>query len=374
MPRVRTVPMPALSRVIIAGLIAVLATGFVTGSVATAAAPGELAFPAPIGTRWEVLSGYNTPTHEGVDPYALDLWRIDAETGGTPLLSPMSGTLGYMSDTCISVRTSEVNLLMCHVHALPGLQRGDTITVGQRLGTVANDGEAENGGTAHIHLQLNARGDQGTGESLPFTGAYRLDGVSLPAITTFNGYAGTRFTSTNDPALAVASVLAGPDRSVEAGSLVTLTATGQNLDQYAWIQTEGPLLTLQTNGITTTFVAPAEVGAVLALQIFGAGPLGTASDEVRLTVRAPLGQARGTLVSGTVTPQGISLVVFGGGTSEELVLAGGCTSPQATYWATTQGRMVGYLPTAPFPAVNAGWLALFPDGLPANTPVLVSCG
>jgi len=171
--------MPALSRVIIAGFIALIATGFVTGSVATAAAPGELAFPAPIGTQWEVLSGYNTPTHQGVDPYALDLWRIDAETGGTPLLSPMSGTLGYMSDTCISVRTPEVNLLMCHVHALPGLQRGDTITVGQRLGTVANDGEAENGGTAHIHLQLNARGDQGTGESLPFTGAYDQQPVTL---------------------------------------------------------------------------------------------------------------------------------------------------------------------------------------------------
>jgi len=366
--------MPALSRVIIAGLVALLATGFIAGSAAVAAEPGELAFPAPIGTRWEVLAGYNTPTHEGVDPYALDLWRIDGETGGTPLLSPMSGTLGYMSDTCISVRTSEVNLLMCHVHALPGLERGDTITVGQRLGTVANDGDAENGGTAHIHLQLNARGDRSTGESLPFTGAYRLDGVSLPAITTPNGYAGTRFTSTNDPANAVASVLAGPDRSVEAGSTVTLTATGRNVDQYQWIQTEGPVLTFQTNGISTTFVAPTEVGAVLTLQVFGGGALGVASDEIRVTVRAPLGQQRGTLVSGSVAPQGISLVVFGGGTSEELVLAGGCTDPGATYWVTSDGRLIGYLPTAPFGAVNAGWQALFSAGLPANTPVLVRCG
>ncbi|PKN82414.1 MAG: hypothetical protein CVU47_03060 [Chloroflexi bacterium HGW-Chloroflexi-9] len=366
--------MPALSRVIFAGLIALLATEFVTGSVATAAAPGELAFPAPIGTRWEVLAGYNTSTHEGVDSYALDLWRLDGPTAGTPLLSPISGTLGYMSDTCISVRTVEVNLLMCHVHALPGLQRGAAIITGQRLGTVADDGEAGNGGTAHIHLQLNARSGQSTGASLPFADAYRLDGVSLPAISTFNGYAGTRFTSTNDPALAVASVFAGIDHSVEAGSLVTLTATGQNIDEYAWIQTEGPLLTLLTNGVSTTFVAPADVGTVVTLQIFGGGPLGVASDEVRVTTRAALGPERGTLVAGSVWPHGLSLVVFGGGTSEELVLAGGCTAPQATYWASSGGRLIGYLPTAPFEAVNAGWLALFPDGLPANTPVLVSCG
>ncbi|MDA0270788.1 MAG: M23 family metallopeptidase, partial [Chloroflexi bacterium] len=183
---------------VIAGLISTVAWS----GEASAAGPG-LKFPAPVGTQWEVLAGYNTPTHTGVDPYALDLWRIDGPTGGTPLLAPMSGTVGYNSDSCISIRTSDLNLLMCHVHALPELQRGQTVTVGQQIGTVANDGEAGNGGTAHIHLQLNARtsGASSTGESIPYAGDFALEGQSLAAIATFNGYAGVRFTSTNDPSL-----------------------------------------------------------------------------------------------------------------------------------------------------------------------------
>ncbi|GMU40052.1 MAG: hypothetical protein AMXMBFR23_09180 [Chloroflexota bacterium] len=338
-----------------------------------AAQTAGLLFPAPTGQTWEVLAGYNTPTHEGVDPYALDLWRVDSATGDTPLLAPMSGTVGYISDTCVSVRTSEVNLLMCHVHALPGLERGQPVLAGQRLGTVARDGEAENFGTAHIHLQLNARTDGRAGESLPFDGAYRLEGVALPATPAFNAYAGTRFRSTNDPANAVLRVNGGTDRLVDPGAVVSLTATGNNVDQYHWMQTAGPLVALTNEGMTATFQAPSEPGAVVVLQVYGAGPLGVTSDEVRVTVRASAEETRGRILAGSVAPAGISLVVFGGGSTDELHASAGCPSGNVTYWATVDGGFVGYIPGAPA-AVNARWLQAFPTEIPAHQPLLVRCG
>lgn len=332
-----------------------------------------LLFPAPAGQTWEVLAGYNTPTHEGVDPYALDLWRVDGPTGDTPLLAPMSGTVGYISDTCVSVRTAEVNLLMCHVHALPGLQRGQAVLAGQRLGTVARDGEAENFGTAHIHLQLNARTAGRTGESLPFDGDFRIEGVALPATTAFNAHAGARFRSTNDPANAVLRVNAGSDRIVDPGATVSLTATGNNVAQYHWMQTSGPLVTLATDGATTTFQAPSEPGAVIVLQVYGAGPLGVTSDEVRVTVRASGEATRGRILGGSVAPSGISLIVFGGGSTEELHASAGCASPSVTYWATVDGVFVGYVPGAPA-VVNTRWQQAFPAEIPAHQPLLVRCG
>ena len=60
------------------------------------AAPSGLSFPAPEGTAWAVLAGYNTATHSAADsndPYALDLHRTDAATSGTPVLAPISGTV-----------------------------------------------------------------------------------------------------------------------------------------------------------------------------------------------------------------------------------------------------------------------------------------
>ena len=47
------------------------------------AAPLGMKFPAMAGTQWRSAAGYNTATHLGVDPYALDLDRADgAPTAG----------------------------------------------------------------------------------------------------------------------------------------------------------------------------------------------------------------------------------------------------------------------------------------------------
>lgn len=338
-----------------------------------------LFIPAPSGTMWEVLAGYNTPTHEGVDPYALDIWRVGGDTGGTPLLAPMDGTVGYVSDSCVSVRTSEVNLLMCHVYALDGLRRGDPVTVGQPLGTVAPAGEAGNGGTAHIHLQLNARGSGGSnsGTPLPFDGPYAIEGVSLPARTTFNAHAGARFTSTNSTTQAMPKVSAGDDFTVEPGATGLLVASGVNVTSYHWTQIEGPPASLQAEGATASFVASTVPGVVKTFRVTGLGTGGTlATDTVRVTVEGGptliSDETRGRILGEPAPAQGFGLVVFGGGTNEELIAATGCASAWLTLWTVDDGRYVVYVPDG-VALLNARWDALFAGGVPAGQPILVRC-
>lgn len=346
------------------------------GQTAEAAATG-LPIPAPAGTQWRVIAGYNTATHQTVDPYALDLARTDAETAGTPLLSPILGTVGYVSDTCVSVRDDRVNILMCHVFADAGLERGQTVRPGQRLAVVAPDGEAENNGISHVHYQLNVRtsGRGGSnGDPLPFAGEFALEGRSLPAIADANGYYLERFTSTNDASLALTNVEAGASLTVDPGQPVTLTASSSNAGEFSWEQYEGATVELQRAGAALTFVAPQE-SAVLRFRVTANGPLGVAIDTVRVTVRSvALGvDARGQIVAGSIPDRGIGLVVFGGGSGEELLAASGCTQPSAAFFATVAGRLVGYIPAAQVALVNAEWNALFPDGLAPNTPLIGRC-
>src|SRR5690606_30739000 len=130
------------------------------------------------------------------------------------------------------------NVLMCHVFADPGLDRGQEVFVGDRLGTVAPDGQAENNGIAHIHLQVNRRdGSRGSsGEPVPLAGEFALDGVSFSATSEYNGHYLRRVTSTNDASANLPRVNAGADRLVNGGASVTLAASGENVADYAWAQ------------------------------------------------------------------------------------------------------------------------------------------
>ncbi|MGE3962178.1 MAG: hypothetical protein AB7F65_10915 [Dehalococcoidia bacterium] len=338
--------------------------------------------PGPAGSHWEVLAGYNTATHEGVDPYALDLWRRDAETGGTPVLAPMSGTIGYTSDTCVSVRTSELNLLLCHVFIEPGLDRGDPVAVGQKIATVAPDGQAENNGIAHIHLQLNRRtdGPGSTGESLPFSGAYAIEGVNLEPTTEFNAHYQRGFVSTNaEVAASGPAVDAGADRQVQPGEMVTLTGSASGVTELFWVQESGPPVIANINqGGTYSFVAPSEPGAVVKFQLIGNADGTLVTDAVTISVQAsapPAGQQQqvATIVGGQVFPGGISMVVFSGGTTDQLIQAVACPRPTLAMWASApNGNLVQY--TVGRPAfVNAAWTSLFPNGLPELTPLLLRC-
>ena len=358
-------------------MIALVVTAWGSQGQPAQAATIGLPIPAPLGTQWRVIAGYNTATHHTVDPYALDLARTDGETGGTPLLSPILGTVGYVSDTCVSVRDDRVNILMCHVLADPGLERGQSVRPGQRLALIAPDGEAENNGIAHVHYQLNVRtGDWGgsNGDPLPFAGEFALEGRSLTAIADANGYYLEAFTSTNDASLALTNVEAGANLTVDPGQAVTLTASSGNAGEFYWEQYEGTMVEPQRAGAMLTFVAPQDA-TVLRFRVTANGPLGVAVDTVRVTVRsAPLGEgAYAQIVAGSIPDRGVGLIVFGGGSGAELLAASGCTQLTAAFFATVEGRVVGYIPAAQVALVNAEWNALFPDGLPANTPLIGRC-
>ncbi len=341
------------------------------------AAPLGLRFPAPSGTQWRVAAGYNTATHLGVDPHALDLVRVDGPTGGTPVLAPVTGIMGGGgTGDCAWIRASDVTVLICHLIADTSIARNAKVFHGQRLGAVAPDGERGNNGIAHIHLAVNVGGTSGT--SLPFDGDYILDGVRFPATTEANAYSGSSIvvTSTNDPSLAALAVTAGDDQTVDPKQRVTLSASSASGTSYVWTQTGGAAVALTRSGATATFTAPDSPGAVLQFQVSATGPNGVGTDSIQVRVRGitPIPVAtRGRIISGIVQADGLSLVMFGGGTNTELVSGAGCGTTSATFWVTVAGRFVGYIPAALVPAVNAEWNATFPDGIPASTPMIVRC-
>ena len=291
-----------------------------------AASPTALLFPAPAGTTWQILAGYNTATHsvaDANDPYAVDLQRTDAPSAGTAVLAPVSGTVGYVSSSCLSIRdANRTTVLLCHLFA-PQSLRGTTVTRGQQIGVVAPAGEANNNGVAHIHLALSPS----TGGPLPFTGAYTLDGVDLPAITTSNGYAGTAFTSTNR---ALPGVDAGIDRTVRPGDVVTLTGAVTNASgagiAYTWTQTSGTTVALQSAGPNLTFTAPSKSGA-LQFRLAVTDGADVVSDTIAVNVSTTqpvsvVGAAAGGFVANpTFGTNAQALAVFPGGPITQLEAA-----------------------------------------------------
>lgn len=88
--------------------------------------------------------------------------------------------------------------------------------------------------------------------------------------------------------------------------------------------------------------------------------------DVRDKVQA-IQETLGSLSSGSVPSRGFGLIVFGGGTIAELVIASGVGARGALY-ATVGGNFIVYVPGARIDAVNADFLAAFPGGvIPANT-------
>ena len=160
----------------------------------------SLLLPAPAGTEWLIVGGYNTATHTGGDPHALDIVRTDAPTEGTAVLAPVGGRITYVSSDCITIRDSHgLAVLLCHLFAADGLTNGDTVRRGEIVGQVAPSGAAGNNGLPHIHLALHTSFGGGQVQTIPFTAPYSLEERDLPPTTESNAYAGETFISTNHP-------------------------------------------------------------------------------------------------------------------------------------------------------------------------------
>lgn len=81
-------------------------------------------------------------------------------------------------------------------------------------------------------------------------------------------------------------------------------------------------------------------------------------------------------VIGPVASTGVSLAMFGGGTTPALITStkgAGCSATALTLFVLDAGKFLGYIAGAPA-AVNADWEKKFATGIPANTAVIIRCG
>lgn len=276
------------------------------------AAAAGLAFPAPAGTQWSVVAGYNTATHIGTDPYAIDVVRDDGETSGTPVLAPADGTLS-ISANCLTVRdASRVAILLCHVLPSAGVRAGQRVVQGQAIGSVAPPGQAGNNGLAHIHIAVHvADGGRGFGNTIPLAGAYALEGVQFLATTATNGYAGVTLRSTN-------------------------------------VQSAAPA--------TTAPVAIANTPS-------SGGPAAGAASG-RLAGYTPGGRSLAVVVDASTTDELVA---------SARAAVGASSARPCTLSSLVGGAWVTYVEGAPA-AVNARWRTVYTSSVPAMTPLFAACG
>ena len=203
-------------------------------TLAGVGATGGVPLPAEAGSEWRIVAGYNTGTHseaDGHDPHAIDIVREDAATGGSAVLAPTSGSVSFISSDCLSIRDGAgMEHLLCHIKPTEGLRRGAQVVIGEQVGIVWQDGQGKNGGLAHIHYAVHqSRGGGRLGETVPFTGAYAIEGVELLAGSGFNLHGDERFVSTNrrDWEAPAVTRVAGPADSGAGGANSEDATTGE---------------------------------------------------------------------------------------------------------------------------------------------------
>ncbi len=190
---------PRATPLTLLALVALLAT---IASVASARADGGVPIPAPAGSTWSIVAGYNTGTHseaDGQDPHAIDLIRTDDSTDWTPVLAPVDGIVTWSDHNCLTIRDAYAYAhLLCHLAPRQSVARGLTVSVGDELGHVFPAGYDANGGIAHIHYAIHHTSGGGRlGPSVPFIANYAIEGRELPYANQYNLHAGAEFTSTN---------------------------------------------------------------------------------------------------------------------------------------------------------------------------------
>jgi uncharacterized protein YraI len=92
-------------------------------------------------------------------------------------------------------------------------------------------------------------------------------------------------------------------------------------------------------------------------------------------IAAPADARAGKIESGFIPlAGGFGLIVFGGGTTAQLVAASGCPVATAAFWATnSDGSFDVYVAGTQVVSVNAVWNARFGHSLPTGTPLLGRC-
>ena len=224
-----------------------------------AAAGSSIEFPFAAGATWYVSQGYNTSPSDGWShyncdastltdaishtescsasyqyKYSLDLKRLDGNTAGQTVLSPVNGTIRWIDEDFggMSIDLGD-GWAVAYFHTLlaSNLAAGQTVSQGQYMGTIAPAGQAGNGGTAHIHFTLWQTTDGGnwSRNASPFTGTHTVDGYDLPALSssTKNQYYQTQLVSSN--VQAAANVSSPPPTPTLASPATGTTYTSSNV-------------------------------------------------------------------------------------------------------------------------------------------------
>ena len=167
---------------------------------------GLIAWPFEDGAEWWITQGYNGPwSHWNSSPryqyrYSLDLRRVEGWSAGQAVLSPVTGTIRWIDRASGGMSIDLGNgyaVSYFHTYLAGGLAAGQRVTQGQYMGTIAEPGDARNGGISHLHLSLWRTNDGGNEDrqAVPFTGAYAIEGVDLPDVGGIDQHWGETFWS-----------------------------------------------------------------------------------------------------------------------------------------------------------------------------------
>jgi hypothetical protein len=157
--------------------------------------------------------------------------------------------------------------------------------------------------------------------------------------------------------------------SANAGAVSTACTTstnGQASTVVALIAATGTVI-VSTDWNETTGAATCAAAGTQQAAASVTVPGGTASSGTPTTPSA------GTVSSGSVPAAGgFGFFVYGGPVNG-LATATGCPAASAAFYATVNGEFVTYVPGTSIGAVNAAFMAAFPNGIPAGTALMGKC-
>ncbi len=185
--------------------------------------------------------------------------------------------------------------------------------------------------------------------------------------------------STSAPVVSPVTIASVSPASGALTGGTTVTITGSGFASGATVLFGNTIATstfVSATQIVATTPPTATAGAV-AVSVTNANGGGSATQQGAFTYASSTSTPpTGGTGSGPLVPAGGSgLFTFHGGTNAELLAASGCNASTAVFWTTdAHGTWIGYLPSVPVAIVNAAWNALFPNGIPANTPIFARCG
>jgi uncharacterized protein YraI len=161
----------------------------------------RIAWPFGGGAQWYISQGYNGSSHYNANStyqyhYSFDLARVDGNTAGEPVYSPVSGTIRWIDPSTggMSINLGDgYAVAFFHVTLAPGLADGQQINQGDYVGYVSGPGGQGFRQFPHIHLTVWQTTDGGNWSrvAVPFTGVNAIAGREFPDIGGGNQWGGT---------------------------------------------------------------------------------------------------------------------------------------------------------------------------------------